>query len=367
MSVTTISTSHDVTAEQFNNEAFKQYVSRLVLAKYMGTGSEAMVHIAEDLNKGPGDAVTMSLMSALTGAGVTGETAMEGSEEAMTAYGHRIVLQQYKNAARLGGSLSQRRPGFDIKAEMRPALVSWLAQKVESTAFLKLGDCGGVLYASATETQKDQWSDDNEDRVLYGAAVANLDGAGGLGTGSNDNSDSLLQIDSTTDICQPSQITLAKRLAQLASPKIRPIKIEGGEEVYVMFVHPYCARDIKASDDWKNAQRYAMERGGTNPIFTGAIGMYDSVIIVESEKIPLLSAVGASSINVAQNFLCGAQALVMAHGAYDGGSKVVITDKLFDYDDSPGVQIKSTFALEKALFNSKQNGVVTVFSAAVAD
>lgn len=365
MSVTTISTSHDVTAEQFNNEAFKQYVSRLVLAKYMGTGSEAMVHIAEDLNKGPGDAVTMSLMSALTGAGVTGESAMEGSEEAMTAYGHRIVLQQYKNAARLAGSLSARRPGFDIKAEMRPALVSWLAQKVETLAFTKLGDCDGVAYASATEAQKDAWLVSNTDRVLYGAAVANQTLTGGTVT--CDSSASLLNVDATADICQPSQITLAKRMAQLASPKIRPIKLEGGEEVYVMFVHPYCARDIKGSSDWKDAQKYAMERGQGNPIFTGALGMYDSVIVVESEKIPLISGVGASSINVAQNFLCGAQALVMAHGAYDGGSKVVITEKLFDYDDSPGVQIKSTFALEKALFNSKQNGVVTVWSAAVAD
>ena len=135
-----------------------------------------------------------------------------------------------------------------------------------------------------------------------------------------------------------------------------------------MFVHPYCARDLKNSDAWKQAQREAMPRGGSNPIFTGMIGMYDGVIVKESEKVLLLDGVGAGGIDVAANVLCGAQALVLGHGGYEDGSKVELVEEKFDYGKKPGFQISTIYGIEKPIFqNSKQHGVVTVYSAAVAD
>lgn len=361
MSDTSLSTSHAITAEQFNDSAFREYVDKLVLKPYMGMSSESVIQVSEVFGKYKGDAVTFNLAMALTGAGVTSGSTLEGSEEAMSFYGHRITLEEYRNAVKDDGSMTRQRAPFELMQEFKPALTTWLAQKSETKLFEALASINGTAYASATEGAKDSYLASNSDRFLFGAATANNSG--------NDHSASLLNVDATNDVLNTAQISLAKRLAQLASPKVRPIKIENGEEYYVMFVHPLCARDLKNTTPWQNAQQYARERGTENPIFTGMLGMWDGVILKESNKCTLISGVGASSINVAANFLCGAQALLYGQGSYaeNGGSKVVMTEKKFDYDTQHGVQIKSMWAHAKALFNSKQHGVVTVYSAAVAD
>jgi N4-gp56 family major capsid protein len=140
-----------------------------------------------------------------------------------------------------------------------------------------------------------------------------------------------------------------------------------------MFVHTLCARDLKNSSSWQSAQRDAMPRGLNNPIFTGALGMWDGVIVVESERMPILSGVGASSINVAHNALCGAQSFLFAQAGTEEMQQVEIIEEDFDYKEDKGFAIRSVFEVKKALFNSagqtnaKQHGIVSVFSAAVAD
>src|SRR6185369_10788792 len=101
MANTSLSTSHDITAEQFNDMAFREYVDKLVFAKYMSTGTESVVNVNEVLGKAKGDAITFNLAAQVDGAGVEGDSDMEGNEEAMQFYGQRVLLKQYKNAIRL--------------------------------------------------------------------------------------------------------------------------------------------------------------------------------------------------------------------------------------------------------------------------
>lgn len=371
MSDVNITTGHAITEEAFMASAFRTYRDKLVTRPYMGMSSEFPIQVNQDLARRKGDAITFNLAGALTGAGVTGSSTLEGSEEAQQFYGHRVEVDQVRNAVRIPWMSEQRAP-FALMGEAKPALTTWLAQKVESDIFIALSTVNGVVYGSATEAQKDQWSDDNEDRVLYGNATSNLDGSGGSGASGNDNSDSLATIDTTNDILDTDQISLAKRMAQLASPKIRPIRIENGEEYYVLFAHPYCVRDLKSSSAWQQAQREAMPRGMDNPIFTGMAGIWDGVIVKETPKVLLLSGVGASSINVAMNSLCGAQAILFAQAGTRKGYVVDMVEEEFDYGDKDGVAIRSVYGIEKAVFktndtNPCQHGVVTVFSSAAAD
>lgn len=361
---TSLPTTAASTAEQFNEEVFREYLSRNVLAKFTGTGTESVLQLNENLMKNPGDAITFHLISAATGAGVTGNSTLEGNEEEMNVNGQRVLVDTRRNAHRLAGRIDEQRAPFEFKAQFRPNLTSWMAQLMETDTFIALGSVDGVDLVAATEAQKDAHLANNSDRVLFGDATSN--------NSSNDHSASLANIDSTNDIMDTDQISLARRLAQLADPKIRPIRMQGGEEIYVMFAHHLAVRDLKASDAWREAQREAMPRGMDNPIFVGAAGMYDGVVIVETDKILLLDNVGAGSIDVAQNLLCGAQAALWAQAAYNG-QKMVMTEKQFDYDNQVGISIASTWGVEKAVFavgsgaSNKDHGVVTVYSSAVAD
>lgn len=363
MADSTIATGDAVTAEQFMDSAFREYRDKLVTRPYMGLTSEFPIQVNQELAKVKGDAISFNLTGALTGAGVTGATTLEGAEEAQTYFAHRVVIDQKRNAVRIPWMSEQRAP-FALMQEAKPALTTWLAQKVEDDIFAALSTINGVAYGAASEGQKDQWVLDNTDRVLYGAAVANHV--------SGDSSTSLLTVDGTTDILNVAQISLAKRRAQLCNPKIRPIRIQNGEEFFVLFAHPLCIRDLKNTSEWQAAQRDAMPRGTDNPIFTGMAGIWDGVIIKETPKVLLIAGVGAAGIDVAMNSLCGAQALLFAQGGTPKGFVTDMVEEEFDYGDKTGVAIRSVYGIEKARFqtnatNPAQHGVVSVFSAAVAD
>lgn len=365
---TTLLTGSATAVKRWLDQAYQEYLGLNVLAKYFGTSETSMIQVNEDLMKNKGDSITFNRLGALTGEGVQGDSVLEGNEEDLPYNSQAVTIDLYRNATKVAGKMTEQRFPFEIANKSKPALTQWKAHKDEREIFRAMGSIDGVLYNAASEAQKDAWLANNADRVLFGAAVAN--------NVANDHSACLLTVDGTADVLLPAHLTLLKRLAKLGNPKIQPLKIGEagmGMEVYVYFAHPYCTRDLKASDDWKNANRDAMPRGSENPIFTGAIGSYDGVIVVESDKIPLLDNVGAGSIDVAQNFLCGAQAILWAQGSVGGGQRVNFVDEKFDYGNKTAVAIESMWGVAKARFGtgpagvSKDHGIVTSYVAAVAD
>ncbi|MBK8652155.1 MAG: DUF4043 family protein [Elusimicrobia bacterium] len=76
-------------------------------------------------------------------------------------------------------------------------------------------------------------------------------------------------------------LTQAATLAKLAEPKIQPLSV-GGDDFYVMYLHPLSARDIRMSSDWKTAVENAQIRGDKNPVFRGALGFWSNVLLLEN-------------------------------------------------------------------------------------
>ena len=151
-----------------------------------------------------------------------------------------------------------------------------------------LGSINGTAYASASEASKDAWLADNADRVLFGAAKSNNSG--------NDHSASLANCDTSADKLTPDAISLMKRMAKQANPRIRPIRPKtsiGGSDGYVMLAPTEMVRDLAANSTFQQANRDAGVRGDSNKLFTGADYIWDNVYIYEIEDLPSLGAVGA--------------------------------------------------------------------------
>ena len=105
------------------------------------------------------------------------------------------------------------------------------------------------------------------------------------------------------------------------TPNIRPIKIKGRDK-YVMFLHPYQVYQLRASaataGSWADIQKAAMQGGqiSDNPIYTGAIGEWNGVILHEANRIPngVYSTSGAPQTSTGRAVFCGAQAGALAFG-----------------------------------------------------
>lgn len=360
-----VATGTDLAVKKWKQDAFENALSMNVLNKYMGTDEMAVIHVNEELQKGQGEKVVFSLSSDLTGQGVQGDSTLEGNEEALTSYAQTVTIDQYRNAVRVAGRMSEKRHAWTFWSKAKPKLTRWKAQFDEDKMFAAMGSVDGVLYSAASTGQKDTHNVNNSDRILYGATTSNYNATHATALGN---------VDSTTDVLNTAHLSLLKRMAKGARPRISPIKVPNGpaSEMYVYFAHQYTTRDLKADQDWQDAQLHAMPRGLDNPLFTGMIGIWDGIIVVETDKIAILSGVGNGTINVAQNIFCGAQALLVAMGGIDG-DRLGFVEKEFDYENQMGVAMSSIWGVEKARFGTgaagvtKDHGIITSYVSGVAD
>ncbi|ALS63619.1 DUF4043 family protein [Pandoraea apista] len=354
-----------LTPQQWDDQFFMEYVRDNRFKRYMGTDENSIIQLKDDLTRKSGDRVTFANVRKLKGQGVTGNQVLEGNEEELDSRSMAVTVNPLRNAV-IVTDWDEQKSAIDLRNAGKMALKLWAMEKLRDATIAALYSINGVPYASATEVQKDAWLADNADRVLFGASVSNNTG--------NDHSASLANIDNTADKLSTDMISLAKRRAQLASPAIKPIRLNEDEEWFVMFANSLAFRDLGKDPAMVQANRDARAREGnsmnSNPLFTGGSLVWDGVIIREIPEIPYLPGVGAGGIQVGANFLVGAQAVGVAWA-----QRTKSTTDVRDYGYRTGVGVQEIRGVEKLLFgkgpddtaNLVQHGVHTVYAAAVAD
>ena len=292
--------------------------------KFTATDGSNVVHKNKDLENVKGDSVVFGLMMNLTGSGVEGNRQkLAGAEDTLNIYDFTVNTKLVRNAVSRYEAEDQRTQ-YDMLKEIKIALKQWLSDWLDDRLISKLSynpSNGEVLYASAAGTQSSITANDKL----------------------------------TTTI-----ISRAKRKAMMHAPKVQPIKVDGMDK-YIMLVHPWAARDLKDDPKWLAAQQNANIRGSKNPIFTGALGEYDGVILYEYERVQT-GNIGASSANVCQNLLLGKQAACFAVSR--PAKHIEQTD---DYGNIAGNGIAFYGAVEKTNFNGKDYGVINVMTGGVVE
>jgi N4-gp56 family major capsid protein len=357
-----------LTVQNWDSKFFTQYLSQNRFSKEMGTSSNNIIQLKSDLTKKKGDSITYALVNRLAGAGVTGRATLEGNEEEMDSRSFKLTVNKIRNAVRVA-EVDEQFSAISLRDAAKEVLMDWIMEKTRDEIITALGSINGVAFGSATQAQRDGWLDDNFDRVLFGDAIANADKTGG--TVAYDFSDSLTAITTGMKLTAAS-LQLMKRIAQTASPKIRPVRTTEDELWYVLYTDSRCFRDLKADTVITAAQREAWTRGKENPLFSGGDIIYDGIIVKEIPDIASLGLVGAGGTTaVSPAYLCGAQALGFAWA-----KKTKTVTEVFDYGDKVGVACEEIRGIGKMRFGShatvdtndlKDHGVVTGYFGAAAD
>ncbi len=357
--------------ELWSKELFDDVIKDVVFSQHglMGADANNVVQISRELAKKKGDVETFGLVTKLSGSGVTGDSELEGNEEAMLSFAEQVLIDQIRNGVRLKGKLDAQKVVYDQIKEGRENLRKWMTEYLELQLMNKLG---GVTNTSLTNVAGDvvgaraAWSNTPDfipdaDTAYTGTRLRYMNAAGGTAVGM-DSGDTM-----TLDI-----VTEAATLAKTASPKLQMIE-RGGDKFYVMFLHSYQARDIRKSSDWKTAQQDAQRRGDRNPVFKGALGFWSNVLLIESEMVPWLdidvagnsfrgSGTGTDfGVDTARALLCGRQAGLVA----EASNPEALVVETFDYKNKDGVAISFIGGVQKAVYNSKEFGVIAVDTAAV--
>ena len=324
----------------------------------MGEDENNIIQVKNDLQKSKGDTITVGLTTRLTGAGVSGDSELEGNEEAISAYSESILIDQKRFAVRLTGALDEQKNAYDMRMDAKEKLTIRLQEFIERQFFLKLGGCANTTLndVNGVVVGTDAlWSNSPDDIVSSRLVCANASGGASLGA---------------TDLITPELISKARVKAVMAEPKIQPLRIKG-ENFYVLFVHPWQAYDLKNNATFSQARREAEVRGKDNPIFTGALGVWDGVIIKEHEFVPFLDvsvaghnfyATGSGTdyaVDTCRALLCGRQAGAFAKAKMTKGW----VEKSFDYENKTGFATGLIGGIQKVMFNSKDFGIIALDTA----
>lgn len=346
MALTTVAADNVV--QQWDSDFFTNYVRANRFKRYMGTSSNSVIVLKERLTAEPGDRIHIPLITELTGAGVTGDSLLEGNEEALGNYDHAINVATLRHAVAVTDN-QQQFTAIDLRNAAKEQLKVWAMKKLRTDLINALGSISGTAYASATEGAKDAWLAANSDRVLFG------DGSVG---GYTDMSADLALVTSSMTMSREI-VAMAKALAETASPIIRPVTTSEDEENYVIFCGSGAFRDLKA--DLDTVHQNAGVRGKENPLFRDGDLLYDGVVIRKIQEIPATGTVGATSARVEPFYLCGAQALGVAWA-----QRTKSTTDTRDYGFVKGVGIHEMRGVEKLVYNGKDHGVFTGFVGAAS-
>ena len=358
MALTTARTG--LTPQIWDDKFFMEYVRENRFKRYMGTDENSIIQLKDELTKKQGDKVTFAAVNKLAGAGVTGNTTLEGNEEALDTRSMAVTVAPLRHAVAVT-NWDEQKSAIELRDTAKMALKLWSMEKMKTAIITALGSINGVAYADASAAQRNAWMVDNVDRVLVGKLKSNY---------SATHATALANIDNTDDKLTPEAVSLMKRIAQTASPAIKPIRLNEDEEWFVLFANSRAFRDFSLNSTVTQANRDARQRGMDNPLFTGGSLVWDGVIVREIPEIGVLTGVGAGSIDVAPVYLCGAQAVGVAWA-----QRTKTTTQVSDYGFRNGVGLQEMRGIEKLIFGSgsgdtddlKDHGIVTGFFAAVAD
>jgi N4-gp56 family major capsid protein len=355
-----------LTPQQWDDEYFRDYVRASRFKRYMGTDEAAIIQLKEDLTKKKGDSVTFALVNELTGNGVTGNATLQGNEERLNSRSHRVYVDVLRHGVAVD-DWDVQKSAIDLRNAAKVQLREWSMKKLRDGITNALGQIDGVNFTSSTVAQRDTWSLNNQDRILYGDNTGNYSATFATGTFAI----------SAAETLTPNILSLMKRMAQAASPKIKPVTVkEMDQEWYVCFIGPRAWRDLTEDNPTTNvltlANRDARVRGVDNPLFTGDSLVWDGMILREIPEISTLEAsLSSTGVSIEPVYLCGAQAIGLAWA-----QRTKSTTETTDYEFLHGVGIQEIRGIEKLRFGTaagadtttpKDHGIVTGFISAPAD
>lgn len=272
------------------------------IAPLIGENSNSIIQLKTDTQKGAGDRITCGLRMQLSGDGFSESDTAEGNGESLTTYSDNLLINELGHVVgvKSQNTIDAQRVQFDLRAEARDGLADWFAKRMSVSFFNAV--CGYTPQTNVKFTGLNAVTAPSSGRIIRAAAQAS---------------------DQALTSSHPFTLDLidkAKEAAKTASPKIRPIKI-GNQDKYVCYLHPYQVTDLRtttSTGQWLDIQKAAMSGGevSKNPIFSGALGEYNGVVLREAEDVTqgVNGSTGAAIATVRRAVFLGAQAAMIGFG-----------------------------------------------------
>lgn len=331
--------------KRWSDSLMRETLGKMGIKAHIGKGPESCIQLIGDLDKNPGDNVVFDFLMQDRSPGVNGDSKLEDHETPLNFFQDGLFINQKRHGHSFKG-MTQQRTLHDLRATGRYSLSNWWAWFIEGSAFAHLAGTAG----------------DGPENVAQALRVV---------TGSTDFAGNTLAAPDTDHLVDGSGGTFDVALidqavarAESINPRMAPIMVDG-QPHFVCYLTPASVWKLRGSSTlWSQIQREAASRGSDNPIFTGALGIYNNVILRKSEFV-------VSVGTVRHNILLGQGALALAFGnAWEKQSRVNGQGGAFfdwkeqerDYGNIKGIGTASILGMKVPVFNGKRVGSIVIKS-----
>lgn len=282
----------------------------------------------------------------------------------MKSYNDIITIDLISHGVREKGKLAEQKTVIKFRENSRDRLAYWLANRMDQLAFLTMS---GIDY-----------SFNNDGSARASGAFASLAFASDVSAPTAnrhqrwDGVNGTLVAGNTAGALATDVLTYKAMVDIGVYAKTHYIKpmMEGGKEFYVVFVRPEGLAQLKKDPDYQRAVTTAGPRDAkSNPWFTGGIVTVDGLVFHEHRLVYNTNGAASGSkwgaagtVDGSRMLVCGSQALGMADlGAPEW------SEKMFQYDSSPGINVDKMFGFLKPKFYSIYDKTVEDFGVLAID
>ena len=401
MAETTIVAGDPLAVQLYSELVYSQAIRYTTMTKLMipgldPTDSSNFCQFFEDTSTKSGDKIFYDIIYNIFGAGIAGDSVIAGNEKKLTFDQDVLVINQLRQSILLKGMMSQQRVPFSLRDKAKNANANWLRQMIEwGVGNQAAGNSSAdtLPYIGATGADSGQYNftgmqpatEPTSDHWFFPQGAAS---EGVVGTDP--------KYAMTLDLI-PSIVAFAQGNA--LNP-IKPVVIAGLEIAGILFLDHLQIKDLKVGfgpGEWGNIMLAAMQGGQVqgNPIFTGAIGIHENVVIHQSTYLPwgdgattnlvkdpetkqMVPSPGSlyngggtnqtnyaySTANIGRGVFVGAQALSMAVGMADGSPdnpmRVKWVEEPLDAINQLRITCGMIWGLKKTIFGGSDYGVCTI-------
>lgn len=365
MAVTVIGLNDSKAVKKWSGElavdtARKSYFNK----KFIGQGVQASMPIQQivALENGAGDNIAYDISMQLKMTPIEGDAALAGNEENLQFYTDSLYVDQARAGVNTGGKMTQKRTLHDLRKVAKARQSEWWARMFDEQFFMYLSGARGInpdyiFPLGYTGRANNAFSAPDANHLLV--------------AGTSKVKATLAD----TDIMDLKIIDRAVAKAQVLGggttgiPQVQPIMVDG-EEHYVVVMSPWQAYDLRvngtSTGQWLDIQKAAAAaEGQKSPIFKGALGMYNGVVLHQHKGVVRFSDYGAGgNVNAARALFLGEQAAVCAFGSPGTGMRFDWHEEMQDRGNQVVITTSSIFGIKKTTFNSQDFGLISLDTAA---
>ena len=331
--------------------------------KYMGVGETARtpLQMLPHLESDAGEYIDFDLSMQLKMQPIEGDDVLEGSEEDLKFYSDGVYIDQMRGGVNTGGKMTRKRTLHDLRKVARKRQGEWWARIFDELIFMYLSGARGInadyVYpTSYAGFANNSFTAPDTDHILYAQAAT--------------SKASLAATDKFNLALVDQAVARATMMGGgiQETPQILPVRIKG-EDHYVIVLNPWQEFDCRTNTttgQWLDIQKAAAgAEGKDNPMFKGALGMYNNVILQTHKGAIRFDDYGAGgNIEACRALFMGTQAGVVAFGSPGTGLRFDWHEESRDNGNQAVITTATICGIKKCTFNSKDFGVIALDTAA---